>query len=268
MGTEPTSLGKHIRLRRLVDPSGFMLTVPMDHGITMGPVKGLNNIKQTVSDVFSGGASTIIVQKGIVRTVYDQIPHGKSFMVHISGSTSRSPNPILKVLTGSVSSALKLGADGVSCHLNIGNDYDTSMISDLNYIIEDANDYNIPVLAMMYARNNDGRDSVDVDSLSHIARIAEEMGSDIVKINSTTDGSRFDEVTQGISIPVIVAGGAISTDFNEFINTIKKCILNGASGVSIGRNVFQSDDPKLAMKKVSDAVLSLGKEVDHVQPLH
>ena len=268
MGIEPTSLGKNIRLRRLVDPSGFMLTVPMDHGITLGPVKGLNNIKQTVKAVFNGGASTVIVQKGMVRTIYDQIPHGKSFMVHVSGSTSRSPSPNLKIQTGSVSSALKLGADGISCHVNIGTDYDSSMLSDLNYIIEEADDYNLPVLAMMYARNNDGQDSLDVDSLAHIARIAEEIGSDLVKINATENGLGFDEVSQGISIPIIVAGGAVTSDFNQFLNTIKQCILNGASGVSIGRNVFQSEDPKLAMKKVYDAVLSLKKEVDHVQPLH
>lgn len=268
MGTKPTSLGKKIRMRRIFDPSGFMLTVPMDHGITLGPVKGLNTINKTVKSVFDGGAGSVIVQKGMVRTIYDQIPPGKSFIVHVSGSTSLSPTPNLKVLTGSVNSALKLGADAISCHVNIGSEFDSRMLSDFNFLVEDAADYNLPVLAMMYARNSQGQDNLDVGSLAHIARIAEEIGSDIVKINSTDNGEGFDEVTQGISIPIIVAGGSIATDFNQFLATIKNCILNGASGVSIGRNVFQSDDPKLAMKKIYDTVLSLKDEVDHVQAIH
>jgi DhnA family fructose-bisphosphate aldolase class Ia len=255
-------------MRRLVDPSGFILVVPMDHGITMGPVKGLDTIKSTVKSVFEGGASTIVVQKGMVRTIYDSIPQGKSFMVHVSGSTSLSPSPNLKVLTGSVNSALKLGADAISCHVNIGSDYDSQMLSDFNFLVEEAFDFNLPVLAMMYARNNDGQDSLDYISLAHIARIAEEIGADIVKVHATENGNQFDEVTQGISIPVIVAGGSVASDFDQFLETIKKCIINGASGVSIGRNVFQSDDPKLAMKKIYDAVVSLKDEVDHVQAIH
>ncbi|MCE7736507.1 MAG: fructose-bisphosphate aldolase [Candidatus Heimdallarchaeota archaeon] len=268
MGTEPTSLGKKIRIRRLFDASGFMLTVPMDHGITLGPIKGLDQINKTVRSVFQGGASSVVVQKGMVRTIYDQIPQGKSFMIHVSGSTSMSPTPNLKLLTGSVGSALKLGADGISCHVNVGCDFDSQMISDLNFIVEEAEDVGLPVLAMMYARNNDGEDSVDVNSLSHIARIAEEIGSDIVKINSTQNAEQFDEVTQGISIPIIVAGGSVVTDFPQFLETIKKCILAGATGVSIGRNVFQSNDPQLAMKKVYDTIISLKDEVDHVQAIY
>ncbi|MFV2014636.1 MAG: fructose-bisphosphate aldolase, partial [Candidatus Heimdallarchaeota archaeon] len=192
----------------------------------------------------------------------------KSFMIHVSGSTSISPTPNLKVLTGSVSSAIKLGADGISCHVNIGCDFDSQMLSDLNFIVEEAEDVGLPVLAMMYARDNDGHDSIDVDSLSHVARIAEEMGADIVKIQSTENALHFDEVTQGISIPIIVAGGSIASDFDLFLESIKKCIIAGASGVSIGRNVFQSDDPQLAMKKVFEAVLSVKNEVEHVQAIH
>jgi predicted phospho-2-dehydro-3-deoxyheptonate aldolase len=268
MGTRPTSLGKNIRMRRLVDPSGFMLTVPMDHGITMGPVKGLDKIDTTVKSVFEGGASCVIVQKGMVRTMYNSIPHGKTFMVHVSGSTSLSPTPNLKVLTGSVNSVLRTGADAISCHVNIGCDYDSQMLSDFNFIVEEAGEVELPVLAMMYARNNEGIDKVDSTSLSHIARIAEEVGADVIKVNSTENGDHFDDVTQGISIPIIVAGGSITSDFNQFLETIKKCIIDGASGVSIGRNVFQSDDPKLAMKKVYDAILSLKDEVDHVQAIY
>ncbi|MHA2089969.1 MAG: 2-amino-3,7-dideoxy-D-threo-hept-6-ulosonate synthase [Candidatus Kariarchaeaceae archaeon] len=258
--TLQVNVGKTLRFRRLVDKSGPLLMVPLDHGYTLGPVKGLVNTKKTVEDVFSGGASCVIVHKGLARSLTNSIPAERGLLIHVSGSTSHSPNPNLKVLTGSVGTAIRLGADGISCHVNMGADDDFQMLGDLAELAEDADLAGMPLLAMMYARGSDSIDKIDPDSLGHVARVAEESGADIVKVNATDKGKHFDEVTQGINIPIIVAGGSKTEDFSDFLTTMKRCILAGAVGVSVGRNIFQADDPMTAMQMVREVVVEAMQE--------
>jgi len=255
-----SNLGKKMRFRRLIDPeSGAILAVPMDHGFTLGPVRGVADIRTTTDSVFSGGASCIVIHKGIVRRMVG-IPPSKGLMIHISGSVSFLPNSNEKVLTGSVDEAVTLGADAVSLHVNVGTTSDINMLDHLGVVTQSADLLGMPVLAMMYARDDNGVDSKDVDSLSHVARIAEEGGADIAKVHSTEGGKDFDEVVQGINIPVIIAGGSKTDNFQDFLKMIENCILAGASGVSIGRNIFQAENVKEATTKVVDVVRKAMKE--------
>ncbi len=257
------SIGKKNRLKRLIDnETGAILAVPMDHGYSNGVGKGLFDLNQTVNNVVQGGASSVIMQRGMVRSI--DMPMNTGLMVHISGSTAKSSIPNYKVLTGSVIDTIKLGADAVSCHVNIGPDQDYAMLRDFSVIAEEADEFHIPLLAMMYVRDNNGNDDKSVDALSHAARVAEEAGADIVKIHTTLNGGNFDEVVQGINIPVVVAGGSKSGDFSSFLNTMKNTIMAGASGISIGRNVFAADDQILAMQKLRDMVKEAVKEVGKI----
>ncbi|MDH5645083.1 MAG: fructose-bisphosphate aldolase, partial [Candidatus Heimdallarchaeota archaeon] len=186
-------------------------------------------------------------------------------IVHLSGSTNLSPKSTFKISTGSVLEACKLGADAISCHVNIGVDNDFEMIENMSKFTTEANNYGIPVLAMMYVRNNVGIDNNNPDALAHAARIAEESGADIVKINMTPNIKDFDEVLQGMGIPVVVAGGSRMDNFDEFISRIKYSIISGATGISIGRNIFQSNDPSKAMSSIKEAVIEGLKETDRYE---
>lgn len=249
-----STLGKQMRYRRLVDPeSQAIIALPMDHGYTLGPVKGVATINQTAHAALAGGASCLVVQKGMVRSLVD-IPAEKGLMIHISGSVSFSPHANEKVLTGSVEDTVFWGADGVSCHVNVGTTNDKNMLADLAAITSKADKFGLPVLAMMYARNDKGQDDVSADTLAHLARLAEEAGADIVKVNATVNGEGFDEVVQGVNIPVVIAGGSKTNDFSSLLTTIEKCMLAGASGVSIGRNIFQADDVRSVTEQVTQTV--------------
>ncbi|MCY3414852.1 MAG: fructose-bisphosphate aldolase [Candidatus Heimdallarchaeota archaeon] len=260
------SIGKKNRIRRLIDETGAIIAVPMDHGYSIGVTKGLENINHTTQQVIQGGASTIIVQRGMVRSI--ELPRQTGLMVHVSGSTSMSSRPNYKILTGSVVDTIRLGADGISCHVNIGPDEDASMLYDLSQLSEEADYYNLPLLSMTYVRDNQGNDDKSVDSLSHAARVVEEAGADIVKIHTTDLAKGFDEVAQGINIPIIVAGGSKTGDFKQFLETMRQSILLGASGISIGRNVFQADNQLEAMSRLREVVHQAVKEVDNFGFLH
>lgn len=259
------SVGKRNRLRRLIDDSGAILAVPLDHGYSVGKSKGLVDLNKTVQNVIEGGASCVIVQRGMVRNL--AMNNNSGLMIHVSGSTSLSSRPNYKIPTGSVKDTIKLGADGISCHVNIGPDEDAIMLQDFSKLSLDADKYNLPLMAMMYVRDNMGVDDVSVSALSHAVRVAEETGADIVKVLSTAGGIDFDEVVQGTRIPVVVAGGSISGDFDGFLKTIRNCIISGASGVSVGRNIFEANDQKLAMQKVKETVVDAIKEVGSIEIL-
>jgi predicted phospho-2-dehydro-3-deoxyheptonate aldolase len=256
--------GKKIRMNRIIDETGLILAVPMDNGYTLGPIEGLVDIKKTVNAVFEGGASSVIVHKGNVRFITDAIPKDGGLIIHLSGSTSLSPEANVKLMTGSIYDVIRLGGDAVSCHVNVGPDGDAAMLEDLSRLTEEADLNGLPTLAMMYSRDNDGNNNRDPSVLSHVARIAQEAGADIVKVYSTEDPNKFDEVVQGISIPVVVAGGLKVDNFDLLLDSVEKVILNGAKGISIGRNVFQASDPKLAMQKLKAVVI---KAVDEVGPI-
>jgi DhnA family fructose-bisphosphate aldolase class Ia len=115
--------GKAIRMRRLFDQrTGKTVIVPMDHGISLGPVKGIEDIRSTVDKLAEGGASAIVIHKGLVPFAGPAVGSRLGLIVHISASTSLSPDPNLKVLVARADDAAVAGADGVSIHCNIGGD--------------------------------------------------------------------------------------------------------------------------------------------------
>jgi class I fructose-bisphosphate aldolase len=142
--------GKEIRMKRLFNQrSGKTVIVPMDHGVSIGPIDGIRNIRNAVHDVADGGANAVVVHKGLVAHGCPVNGNGIGFIVHLSASTSLSPNPNSKYLLCTVEEAIKLGADGVSVHVNIGNGQEREMLSDLGTVARVASDWGVPLLAMI-----------------------------------------------------------------------------------------------------------------------
>src|SRR6056297_3104821 len=114
--------GKSARLDR-IGTGGKHLIVPMDHGITLGPVTGLVDIESTIDAVTDGGADAVLTQKGIASRVHPN-KNGAGYIVHLNGSTTIGPDESDKRMTGTVKDAIRAGADAVSLHLNVGSEYE------------------------------------------------------------------------------------------------------------------------------------------------
>jgi len=107
--------GKEIRLGRIRDDdSGNFVTVPMDHGVTLGPVKGLNDVHETIDEIGRGGGDSVLVHKGVVEQSFDKVEEDLGVIVHLNAATSVGPDPNDKVMVGDVKRAVRLGADAVS----------------------------------------------------------------------------------------------------------------------------------------------------------
>ncbi|MDQ2053280.1 2-amino-3,7-dideoxy-D-threo-hept-6-ulosonate synthase [Halobellus sp. H-GB7] len=249
--------GLTARLDR-ISTGGRYLVVPMDHGITLGPVKGLVDLESTVDSITRGGADAVLTQKGVAPRVHGN-KNGKGYIVHLNGSTVIGPDEEDKRRTGSVEEALRAGADAVSFHINIGSDHEPDQLTELGELTETAHQLGIPVLAMSYARGP-GVDEHDAESLAHAVRIAEELGADVVKTAYSGDADSFERVCEATRLPVVIAGGSRGTD-RETAEMVRGAMDAGAAGVSMGRSIFQHDDPEAITRTVS-AIIHDDADVD------
>lgn len=242
--------GVRARLER-IGTGGRYVVVPMDHGITLGAVDGLERIEQTIDAVTRGGADSVLTQKGIADRVHGNT-NGAGYIIHLNGSTVSGPDTNDKRVTGSVKAAVRLGADAVSMHINVGSDHEPKQIEDLAEITERATEFGLPVLAMTYARGP-GVDEHDADALAHAVRLGEELGADLVKTAYSGDPDSFEQVVDATALPVVIAGGKPDTDLKS-LKAVRGAMDAGAAGVSMGRTVFQHDDPEGITRAVTGVV--------------
>lgn len=237
------------------------IIVPMDHGISMGPIAGLIDMKTAIQQVAEGGANAIVEHKGLVDKNLRQKGPDIGLIIHLSGSTSMSPYPNAKTLVCSVEEAIKLGADAVSVQINLGNGDEKEMLNDFGKISDDARNWGMPLLAMIYPRGEKIKDEYDVRVIKHAARVGAELGADIVKVSYTGDIDTFREVIEGCCVPVVIAGGPKMNTDRQILEMVKGAIDAGGAGLSIGRNVFQHKDPGGIVKAFS-AIVNDGCSVD------
>jgi len=247
--------GKKIRMERIMNRNtGRTLIVPMDHGISVGPIPGLIDMKTAIQNVSDGGANAIVEHKGLVEEGHRKGGKDIGLIIHLSGSTSLSIYPNAKTLVCSVEEAIKLGADAISIHVNLGNGQEKEMLHDFGKVAYEARTWGMPLLAMMYPRGEKIKDEYDVSVVKHVARVGKEMGADIVKVSYTGSPETFREVTQGCSVPVVIAGGPKMDSDRDILEMVKGSVEAGGAGVSIGRNVFQHNDPKRMVQAISAIV--------------
>ncbi len=233
-------IGKAIRMERIMNrDTGRTVIIPLDHGVSLGPVEGIIDLRDTINQAAEGGANAVVEHKGMITSGHRGYGKDIGLIVHLSASTVLAPDPNNKVLVATVEEAIKKGADAVSIHVNVGAANEDLMLRDLGATSERCQTWGIPLLAMMYPRGEKIGDQNDVEFVKHAARVGAELGADIVKTNYTGDPDSFKEVAQGCPVPVIAAGGPKTETDEGFLHNVKGVIEGGGFGVAAGRNVFQ-----------------------------
>jgi class I fructose-bisphosphate aldolase len=257
-----TLLGKRIRMERIINRNTRRtVIVPMDHGISVGPIDGLIDMKEAIGKVADGGANAIVEHKGMVPEGHRGQGRDIGLIVHMSASTSLSVYPNAKTLVCTVEEAIKLGADAISIHVNLGNGQEKEMLHDFGRISNEARDWGLPLLAMIYPRGETISDEYDVGVVKHAARLGAEMGADIVKVSYTGSSESFRKVVEGCHVPVVIAGGPKMDSDRDILDMVRGSIDAGGAGVSIGRNVFQHAEPTAMVKAIS-AIVHDGADVE------
>ena len=262
-------IGKRIRMERIMDrSSGKTVIIPMDHGVTIGPIVGLINMQETINAVAIGGANAIVIHKGLVEAGHRRSGKDIGLIIHLSASTRMAPDPSSKTIVCIVEEAIKLGADAISIHVNLGAEDEKSMLKDLGNVAKEAMEWGMPLLAMMYTRGPKAENEYDVKLVKHAARVGAELGADIVKVVYTGSPESFREVVEGCFVPVVIAGGEKMGNDEDILEMVRGAMAAGGAGVSIGRNVFQHKEPGKIVQTICKIVHNGSAVEENPAPLH
>ena len=250
--------GKKRRLKRILQKDNCTVMVPMDHGVSMGPIKGITKMQNIIDQLLKGGVDAVVLNKGIAKRVNID---NAGLIVHLSAISNLTPNANNKVQVCTVQEAIRIGADAVSVHINVGGQDEDKMLAKLGRVADECDIYGMPLLAMMYPRGPKIQSEHAVDMVAHAARLGAELGADLIKTNYTGDTESFKTVVVGCPVPVIIAGGPKCKTEQEILQTAYESIKAGGAGLSIGRNVFQHENPTLMVKALS-AIVHKGVSVE------
>jgi fructose-bisphosphate aldolase/2-amino-3,7-dideoxy-D-threo-hept-6-ulosonate synthase len=259
-------VGKEMRISRLFDPkSKRMVLVTMDHGICVNPMKEINNPSGVVRKIVEGGADALLLTPGIAKCAYKNLlGSNTSLMIRIDGTaTSIGPDLTNDELIYSVEGALRMGADAVATFGVIGVPREAQLSRKNGKVNEDCEMWDMPLMIEMvpeemlrhqFANRVERRWPSDPEVVKYSARVAAELGADIVKGYYTGDKDTFREVIEYCPVPYVVLGGPASGDpevLLEFVHDAMDC---GAAGTSMGRNVWTYKDPAALVRAICQIV--------------
>ena len=255
--------GKQRRLNRIFRADNRTVIVPMDHGVTIGPCKGIENMQTTVNALLKGNVDAILVHKGIAKHIDAK---SAGLIVMLSGASNLGPNQNNKVQVCSVQEAVRLGAEAVAVHVNVGAQEEDRMLMRLGKVAEECELFGMPLLAMMYPRGPKITNEYAPDLVAHAARLGAELGADIIKTNYTGDIDTFKVVVECCPVPVVIAGGPKAKTAKDTLQMTAEAMKAGSAGLSIGRNVFQHENQTAIVKALS-AIVHNGASVDAAQKI-
>jgi fructose-bisphosphate aldolase/2-amino-3,7-dideoxy-D-threo-hept-6-ulosonate synthase len=182
----------------------------------------------------------------------------------LSAASNLTPNPNNKVQVCNVQEAVRLGADAVSVHVNVGAQDEDKMLVKLGKVADECEQLGMPLLAMMYPRGPKITNEHAPELVAHAARLGAELGADIIKTNYTGNIDTFRVVVKCCPVPVVIAGGPKAKTTKDTLEMTAEAMKAGAAGLSIGRNVFQHENAT-AMVKALSAIVHSSASLDDAQ---
>ena len=241
--------GMKNRLSQLIKPDGHCFFLPIDHGYFQGPTSKLERPGETIKPLLPY-CDALFVTRGVLRSAVDPT-NSKPIILRVSGGTSMAGKDLANEgITTSIKEALRLNAAAVGISVFVGSDYERQTLLNLAKLVDEAEDYGIPVMAVTAV----GRELEKRDAryLALSCRIAAELGARVVKTYWCDDG--FDKVVNGCPVPVVMAGGPKCETPLEVLEFVYDGMQKGAIGVNLGRNVWQDAHP-VAMIQALRAVV-------------
>ena len=257
-------VGKKVRLSRIL-PDGKALVFAFDHGLEHGPQDFPPwhiDPKTILSKVVEAGVDAIMLLPGMAKQTYEVWAGKTALIVKVTGKSVLRPKEqqLVQSPVGVVEEAVALGADGVAATVYWGSPQEDAMLQIWTEVAFTAETYGLPVLQLAYPRGPTIPNRYDVEIVRYAARAAVEVGADLIKTYYTGSKETFAEVVKAAGgVPVLMSGGAKAPKPIDFLRVVKNVMEAGARGVVVGRNIFQSKDPK-GMAKAILAIVHEGLE--------
>ncbi|MCD6398721.1 MAG: 3-hydroxy-5-phosphonooxypentane-2,4-dione thiolase [Candidatus Aenigmarchaeota archaeon] len=240
------SWGMKNRLSKIIKGDGRTLMLAVDHGYFMGPTTGLEKLDETVNPLLPY-TDALMLTRGALRNYIDP-KNDTPIVLRVSGGTSIIGGELLhEGNIVDIEDVIRLNASGVAYSIMVGSSFERDTLLGLSEFVDYGERYGIPVLAVTAV----GKDmKKDERYLSLASRMAAELGAHIVKTYYCED---FDKLVEKCPVPVVVAGGKKQPE-KDALEMAYNAIEDGAAGVDMGRNIFQSENPLAMIQAVNEIV--------------
>ena len=249
--------GKKIRLNRLIQAeTNTCLICAIDHGMTSPQfLSGLYDTEARVREAIAGGANVLMLGRGMAKKFCHLFRRDTSLALMLTASTAGRPSGALITPIGSVEEALRIGADAIVVYVALAGDNEPEAITYVSEIGEACELLGMPFIAEAeypnaYQSLQTMQGALGAEYLKRNARLCAELGADIVKVNWSGDQKSFAEIVQACDRPVVLAGGTLISDA-ELLNRMQQVRDVGAIGCSVGRNIFQHQNPEAITAAIS-----------------
>jgi putative autoinducer-2 (AI-2) aldolase len=248
-GASSLDWGAKNRLGRIFNKnSGKTVMFAVDHGYFQGPTTGLERLDLAVPPLLED-ADALMATRGAVRTSIDP-SMSKPVVLRASGGPSILRELSDEIVAVTLEDAIRINASAMAVQIFVGSENETQSIQNLTKLVDGGLRYGIPVMGVIAV----GKEMVrDARYFRLACRIGAELGAQVIKVYYTEEG--FDTVVSSCPVPIVVAGGKKLPEL-EALTMAQKSITEGAAGVDMGRNIFQSDYPSAMIKAVRSVVHS------------
>jgi DhnA family fructose-bisphosphate aldolase class Ia len=249
--------GKQIRLNRLIQKeTNSAIICAIDHGMT-SPVflSGLYDTQARVREAIAGGANVLMLGRGITKLTAQHFARDTSLAFMLTASAAGRPAGAVVTPIGRVEEALRIGADAVVVYVALAGENEPDMIRYTSDVAEACDAVGMPFIAEAeypnaYQSLDEMSTSLGVEYLMRNARLCAELGADIVKVNWSGDAASFGDIIRATGKPVVLAGGSRISDL-ELLTRMEQAHSVGAIGCSVGRNIFQHENPEAMTRAIS-----------------
>ena len=252
MGT----LGKAVRMARLRNAaSGRIFTVAIDHAPSYGVLPGLEDMAATTAALAAGGPDALLMMKGTAERLF--APFAGKLSLILKSSTLSPYHPETDVWVSHVEDALALGADAIAMALTVGSPEQASLLENVAGLVAEAEPVGMPVIVHAYPNGSlvPAAERYTAPRVAYASRLAAELGVDIVKTFYTGSAESFAQVVAAARPAVVVAAGGACLDTPlDCFRMAQNVVRAGAAGITFGRNVWQSGQPRLMVELLGRVV--------------
>jgi putative autoinducer-2 (AI-2) aldolase len=237
--------GMKNRLSRLIQADGKALFLPIDNGYFQGPTRKLEKPGETIKPLLPY-ADAIMLTRGVLRNCINPVIP-KPVILRVSGATTVVGEDLANEnIVTSIQEIIRLNATAVSMSVFIGSKYEHQSLTNLAKLVDSCEDYSIPVMAVTAVGKE--LEKREARYLALCCRVAAEIGARVVKTYYCKDN--FQKIVNGCPVPVVIAGGPKVDTQREVFDFVYDGIQQGAIGVNLGRNIWQTEHPVAAIRAI------------------
>lgn len=251
------SSGRKIRLGRIINyRDNRSVIIAMDHGLSDGVLEGIEHPDETISRIIAGGADAMILNPGIIKQNAKLVSRKLGTIMRADFIfTALSPSKKEgNDATATVERAIRIGADAIIVNGFVGSEYERKSLTLLAALVDECDLWDMPIVAEMKPQGKNIDPPWDAKYVKIGARIASELGVDLIKTYYTGDPKSFKEVVDSTPTPIVILGGPRLDSLLKVFQMVYDAVNAGAAGIAFGRNIWHKRDPEPMVRAMVDIV--------------